>query len=121
MCIAFASWAFLSAASLAKAFLLALAVRASFMSLSEASASDYAHKCEVLSASLRDSQAHCRDLEKQIETSLSKVALGHEAVRRLQDELVTKSVEVSTEHFQSRDLRSQLESLAEEHKRQTEV
>ena len=59
------------------------------LSLSEASASDYAHKCEVLSASLRDSQAHCRHLEKQIETSLSKVALGHEAVRRLQDEVGT--------------------------------
>ena len=90
-------------------------------SLSEASASDYAHKCEVLSATLRDSQAHCRDLEKQIESSLSKVAQGHESVRRLQDELVTKSVEVSTEQFQSRDLRSQIEALAEEHKRQAEV
>jgi chromosome segregation ATPase len=56
---------------------------------SEASASDFAHKCDVLAASLRDSQAHCRDLEKQIESSLSKVAHGHEAVRRLQDELVT--------------------------------
>jgi chromosome segregation ATPase len=91
------------------------------LSLSEASASDHAHKCEVLSASLRDSQAHCRDLEKQIESSLSKVAHGHEAVRKLQDELVTKVVEVSTEQFQSRDLRSQMESLAEEHKRQTEA
>ena len=90
-------------------------------SLSDASAFDYAHKCEVLSASLRDSQAHCRDLEKQIESSLSKIAHGNESVRRLQDELVSKSVEVSTEQFQSRDLRSQIESLVEEHKRQTEV
>ena len=90
-------------------------------SLSEASASDYAHKCEVLAASLRDSQAHCRDLEKQIESALSKVAQGHETSRRLQDELVTKAVEISTEQYQSRDLRSQIESLAEEHKRQAEV
>jgi soluble cytochrome b562 len=90
-------------------------------SSTEASASDYAHKCDVLAASLRDSQAHCRDLEKQIESSLSKVAHGHEAVRRLQDELVTKSVEVSTEQFQSRDLRSQIDSLVEDHKRQNEV
>jgi hypothetical protein len=90
-------------------------------SLSEASASDYAHKCEVLTASLRDSQAHCRDLEKQIESALSKVASGHESVRRLQDELAAKSVEISTEQYQSRDLRSQIESLSEEHKRQIEV
>jgi hypothetical protein len=75
----------------------------------------------VLAASLRESQAHCRDLEKQIESALSKVAQGHETTRRLQDELVSKSVEISTEQFQSRDLRSQIESLVEEHKRQTEV
>jgi chromosome segregation ATPase len=49
---------------------------------SEASASDFARKCDVLAASLRDSQAHCRDLEKQISSALSQVAHGHDAVRR---------------------------------------
>jgi chromosome segregation ATPase len=90
-------------------------------SLSEASASDYAHKCEVLSASLRDSQAHCRDLEKQISSSMSQVAQGHEAIRRLQDEVGTKDAELSNQHSQSRDLRSQIESLVSEYKKQTEV
>ena len=91
------------------------------LSLSEASASDYAHKCETLAASLRDSQAHSRDLEKQIASSLAKVAQGNEGVRRLQDEVVSKSVELSNEQAQSRDLRSQIESLVSEYKRQTEV
>jgi chromosome segregation ATPase len=91
------------------------------LSLSEASASDYAHKCEVLAASLRDSQAHCRDLEKQISLSLSQVAQGHDAVRRLQDEVGTKDAELSNQQSQSRDLRSQIESLVSEYKKQTEV
>ena len=91
------------------------------LSLSEASASDYAHKCETLAASLRDSQAHSRDLEKQIAAAISTVAQGNEGVRRLQDEVVSKSVELSNEQAQSRDLRSQIESLVSEHKRQTEV
>jgi chromosome segregation ATPase len=88
---------------------------------SEASASDYAHKCDVLAASLRDSQAHCRDLEKQISSALSQVAHGHEAVRRLQDEVGTKDAELSSEQCQSRDLRTQIESLVSEYKRQAEV
>jgi chromosome segregation ATPase len=91
------------------------------LALSEASASDYAHKCEVLSASLRDSQAHCRDLEKQMSSALSQVAQGHESVRRLQDEVGTKDAELSNQTSQSRDLRSQVESLVSEYKKQTEV
>jgi chromosome segregation ATPase len=91
------------------------------LSLSEASASDYAHKCETLAASLRDSQAHSRDLEKQIAAAISKVAQGHEAVQMLQDEIGTKSLELSNQTLQSRDLRSQIESLVSEYKRQTEV
>ena len=91
------------------------------LSLSEASASDYSHKCEALAASLRDSQAHSRDLEKQIAAAISKVAQGHEAVQMLQDEIGTKSLELSNQTLQSRDLRSQIESLVSEYKRQTEV
>jgi hypothetical protein len=75
----------------------------------------------VLSASLRDSQAHCRDLEKQISSALSQVAHGHEAVRKLQIEVGSKDAELSTEQSQSRDLRSQIESLVSDYKRQTEV
>jgi hypothetical protein len=75
----------------------------------------------VLAASLRDSQAHCRDLEKQISSALSQVAHGHEAVRRLQDEVGTKDAELSSEQCQSRDLRTQIESLVSEYKRQAEV
>jgi len=67
----------------------------------------------VLAASLRDSQAHCRDLEKQISSALSQVAHGHEAVRRLQDEVGTKDAELSSEQCQSRDLRTQIESLCQ--------
>jgi hypothetical protein len=88
---------------------------------SEASASDYAHKCDVLAASLRDSQAHCRDLEKQISSALSQVAHGHDAVRRLQDEVGTKDAELSSEQSQSRDLRTQIESLVSQYKMQAEV
>ena len=91
------------------------------LALSEASASDYAHKCEVLSASLRDSQAHCRDLEKQMSSALSQVAQGHDSVRRLQDEVGTKDAELSNHVSQSRDLKFQIESLVSEYKKQTEV
>ena len=91
------------------------------LALSEASASEYAQKCEVLSASLRDSQAHCRDLEKQMSSALSQVAQGHDSVRRLQDEVGTKDAELSNHVSQSRDLKSQIESLVSEYKKQTEV
>jgi chromosome segregation ATPase len=91
------------------------------LSLSEASASDYAHKCEVLTASLRDSQAHCRDLEKQISSSLLQVSQSHDAIRRLQDEVGSRDAELSNQFSQSRDLRSQIESLVSEYKQQTEV
>jgi chromosome segregation ATPase len=91
------------------------------LTLSEASASDYARKCEVLSATLRDSQAHCRDLEKQIASSLSQVSQSHEAIRRLQDEVGSRESELSSQHSQSRDLQSHIESLVSEYKKQTEV